>query len=183
MRNAALSVPEATAYYSRLPTAQLLALLFEAQSTFTSSQGCSYLLAPAPQTLEQMDEALRQIFEQWSLIGPTALGYCSAGLCVRPENRALCLGCRFLVPHYSNLTHARTWRKLYVLQAEQYEAQGHAVDARQAQQMIQYLDDIITIMQIQIKARQDGGYLPFAETLLPETNQEEKEDDRNANSI
>jgi len=176
-------VPEATAYYSRLPTAQLLALLFEAQSALSTSRECTYLQAPSPRTLEQMDEALRQIFEQWSLIGPTALGFCSAGLCVRPNHRALCLGCRFLVPHYSNLTHARTWRTLYVLQAEQYEAHGHAVDARQARQMIQYLDDIITIMQIQIKARQDGGYLPFADTLLPDTNQEEKEDDRNANSI
>ena len=46
--------------------------------------------------------------------------------------------------------------------------------------MIQYLDDIITIMQIQIRARQDGGYLPFADTLLPTTHQEEKEDDTNA---
>src|SRR6266446_7180080 len=92
----ALTIPEATAYYSRLPTAQLLALLFEAQSTFTSSQGHSYVQAPFPQTLEQMDEALRQIFEQWSLIGPTVLGFCSAGLCVRPTHRALCLGCRFL---------------------------------------------------------------------------------------
>src|SRR6266571_2426897 len=34
----ALTVPEATSYYSRLPTAQLLALLFEAQSTLSSSQ-------------------------------------------------------------------------------------------------------------------------------------------------
>ncbi len=44
--------------------------------------------------------------------------------------------------------------------------------------MVQYLDDLITIMQIQIRARQDGGYLPFADTLLPDANQGEKEDDR-----
>ncbi len=129
-----------------------------------------------------MDEALRQVFEQWSLIGPTALGFCSAGLCVRPHNRALCLGCRFLVPHYSNLARAITWRRLYVLHAEQHEAHGHAVDAKQTRQMIQYLDDIITIMQIQIRARQDGGYLPFADTLLPDANLGEKEDDRDAQS-
>ena len=176
----ALMVPEATAYYSRLPTAQLLALLFEAQSTLTPSLERTYLQAPSPRTLEQMDEALRQLFEQWSLLGPTVLGFCSAGLCVRPNNRALCLGCRFLVPHYSNLTHALTWRKLYALHTEQHEAHGHTVDAKQAQQMIQYLDDIITIMQIQIRARQDGGYLPFADTVLPHTNHGEKEDDRDA---
>src|SRR5713101_5805084 len=179
----ALTVPEATAYYSRLPTAQLLALLFEAQSPLNSSPERSYLQAPSPQTLEQMDEALRQIFEQWSLIGPTVLGFCSAGLCVRPNNRALCLGCRFLVPHYSNLSHALTWRKLYALHTEQHEAHGHTVDAKQAQQMIQYLDDIITMMQIQIRARQDGGYLPFADTVLLHINHGEKEDDRDAQSL
>jgi len=175
----ALTIPEATAYYSRLPTAQLLAFLFEAQSTLAPSGERTYLPAPSPRTLEQMDEALRQIFEQWSLIGPTVLGFCGAGLCVRPNHRALCLGCRFLVPHYSALPHAHTWRELYVLHAEQHEAHGHAVDAKQARQMIQYLDDLITIMQIQIRARQDGGYLPFADTLLPNANQERKEDDSN----
>ncbi len=116
-----LSIPEATAYYSRMTLEQLLALLFEAQSTLPLLKGRSYLQAPPPGTLEQMDEALRQVFEQWSTIGPTVLGYCSAGLCVRPDNRALCLGCRFLI------------------------------DAHQARQMIQYLDDIINLMQLQIK--------------------------------
>ena len=56
----ALSIPEATAYYSRMPVAQLLALLFEAQSTLGLRQERSYLQAPTPRTLEQMDEALRQ---------------------------------------------------------------------------------------------------------------------------
>lgn len=144
----------------------------------TPSRERSYLQAPSPQTVEQMDEALHQIFEQWSLIGPTALGFCSAGLCVRPTNRALCLGCRFLVPHYSNLARALTWRKLYVLHAEQYETHGHTVDAKQARQMIAYLDDIMTLMQIQIRARQDGGYLPFADTVLPEMNDREEHNGR-----
>lgn len=173
-----LSIPEATAYYSRLPTVQLLALLFEAQTTLTPSFERSYLQVPSPQTMEQMDERLRQIFEQWSLIGPTALGFCSAGLCVRPNNRALCLGCRFLVPHYSNLARALTWRKLYVLHAEQHEEHGHTIDAKQTRQVVAYLDDIITLMQIQIRARQDGGYLPFADTVLPETDHKENEDGR-----
>lgn len=178
----ALTIPEATAYYSRLPTAQLLAMLFEAQSNLTPSLERNYLQAPSPQTVEQMDERLRQIFEQWSLIGPTVLGFCSAGICVRPTNRALCLGCRFLVPHYSNLPHAHTWRKLYVLHAEQYEAHGHTMDAKQARQMIKYLDDLITIMHIQVRARQDGGYLPFADTLFPDGRESEKRNDRDTHS-
>jgi hypothetical protein len=31
--------------------------------------------------------------------------------------------------------------------------------------MIHYLDDSINLMQIQIKAWQDGGYIPFADTI------------------
>lgn len=163
----ALSISEATAYYSRLPVEQLLAMLFEAQSMMTSQRDPSYLQAPAPRTLQEMDAALREVFEQWGMIGPTALGHCSAGLCIRPDNRALCLGCPFLVPHYSNLPNAITWRKLYVLEAQLHDAHGHHIDAKQARQMLQYLDDIITLMQIQIRTRQDGGYLPFADTFLP----------------
>jgi hypothetical protein len=31
--------------------------------------------------------------------------------------------------------------------------------------MVQYIDDAVRIMEIQIRTRQDGGYLPFADTL------------------
>ncbi|HEY7418030.1 MAG TPA: hypothetical protein VH593_22810, partial [Ktedonobacteraceae bacterium] len=79
---------------------------------------------------------------------------------------------RFLVPHYSNLPKVKTWRQLYVLQAELHEAHGHERDAQQARQMIQYLDDVAALMQIQIRARQDGGYLPFADTLPPSQKDE-----------
>jgi len=163
----ALSIPEATAYYSRLPLERLLALLFEAQSQLAAACTPSYLQVPPPRTLEQMDEALRRIFEQWGTIGPTVFGYCSAGLCIRPNNRALCLDCPHLVPHYSNLRNAKTWHKLYVLQAQLHDAHGHAVDAKQARKMIQYIDDIIRVMEIQLRTRQDAGIVPFAETLRP----------------
>ncbi len=170
-----LTISEATAYYSRMPIHHLLALLFEAQSKLTAHRNCSYLQAPLPQTLEQMDAALRHIFEQWGLIGPTAFGFCSAGVCIRPENRALCLGCQYLVPHYSNLPKAKAWRKLYVLQAQMHDAHGHRVDAHQARQMLHALDDVIRVMEIQIHTRQDGGYLPFADTLKPATDDEGEE--------
>jgi hypothetical protein len=159
----ALTIPEATAYYSRLPVAKLLALLFEVQSTLVSGQGRSYLHMPPPQTLEQGDEALRKQFERCGMIGPTVLGFCSAGTCVRPDNRGIC----------ANLPKARTWRKLYVLQAKLHDDQGHAVDTEQARKVVQYLDDMIRLMEIQIRIRQDGGYLPFADTLPPAQKDEE----------
>jgi len=168
----ALTIPEATAYYSRLPVAKLLALLFEVQSTLVPGQGRSYLQVPSPQTLEQMDAALRVQFERCGMIGPTVLGFCSAGTCVRPDNRGICANCQYLVPHYSNLPKARVWRKLYVLQAKLHDDQGHAVDADQARKVIQYLDDMIRIMEIQIRTRQDGGYVPFVETLPPAPDDE-----------
>lgn len=132
----ALSISEATSYYSGMTTQQLLAMLFEAQSQLSPTRNVSYLQVPPPRSLEQMDAALRAIFEQWGMIGPTALGHCSAGLCIRPTNRALCLDCPHLVPHYRNLSKARTWRQLYILQAQMHDEHGHAVDARQARQMI-----------------------------------------------
>ena len=171
----ALTLPEATAYYSRLPVAKLLALLFEVQSTLVSDQGHSYLQVPSPQTLEQMDETLRTQFERCGMIGPTVLGFCGAGTCIRPDNRGICANCPHLVPHYSNLPKAKTWLKLYELQAKIHDDQGHTVDAAQARKVIQYLRDMIRMMEIQVRTRQDGGYLPFVDTLPPA--QDEKGDE------
>lgn len=168
----ALTIPEATAYYSRLPIGQLLALLADVQSQLYPEQGRSYLPVPDLSTLEQKEATLRRIFEHWGMIGPTVLGFCSAGLCVRPDNRGICANCQYLVPHYSNLPKAKTWRKLYVLQANIHDEQGHAVDAAQARSVIQYLDDMIRVMEIQIRTRQDGGYLPFVDTLPPAQDDE-----------
>jgi hypothetical protein len=168
----ALTLPEATAYYSRLPVAKLLALLSEVQSTLVSGQCSSYLQVPSPQTLEQKDEALRRQFERCGMIGPTVLGFCSAGTCVRADNRGICANCPFLVPHYSNLPKAKTWLNLYELQARLHDDQGHVVDAAQARKVIQYLKDMIRIMEIQVRTRQDGGYLPFADTLPPAQDEE-----------
>jgi len=163
----ALTIPEATAYYSRLPIGQLLALLADVQSQLSSEQGRSYLPVPDLSTLEQKEAALRRIFEHWGMIGPTVLGFCSAGLCIRPDNRGICANCQYLVPHYSNLPKAKIWRRFYVLQARMHDDQGHAVDAAQARKVVSYLDDMIRMMEIQIRTRQDGGYLPFADTLPP----------------
>src|SRR5262249_53310465 len=72
----------------------------------------------------------------------------------------------------SSVPQMPTWRQLYILQAQLHDEHGHTVDARQARQMIQHLDDIMTIMHIQMRTRQDGGYLPFADTLLPAQDDE-----------
>jgi hypothetical protein len=73
------------------------------------------------------------------------------------------------------LSKAKIWRRLYVLQAKMHDDQGHAVDAAQARKMVQYFDDTIRIMEIQIQTRQDGGYLPFVDTLPPAQEDEGEE--------
>jgi hypothetical protein len=171
----ALTLPEATAYYSRLPMAKLLALLSEVQSRLVLGQGHSYLQVPPPQTLEQGEEALRKQFERCGMIGPTVLGFCSAGTCIRPNNRGICANCPFLVPHYSNLPKAKTWLRLYELQARLHDDQGHAVDAEQMRKVCQYLREMIRMMEIQIRTRADGGYLPFTDTLPPAQDDERDE--------
>jgi len=159
------SLPEATRYYSQMPVDQQMALLFEAQSTLMAHGVPMPLHAPAPRDVARMDAALRHVFEEWGTIGPTAFGYCGAGLCVRPNNRALCLGCPHLVVHHRNVERARAWRQIYVRQADLLDADGQAIDAVQARRMVGHLDDIITLMRLQQDALVDGGYLPAVDTL------------------
>ena len=59
-----------------------------------------------------------------------------------------------------------------MLQANLHDAQGHTIDAEQARKVIQYLDDMIRLMGIQIRTRQDSGYLPFVDTLPPAQDDE-----------
>jgi aryl carrier-like protein len=59
-----------------------------------------------------------------------------------------------------------------VLQAKLHDDHGHVIDAQQARNIVNYLDDAIRMMEIQIRTRQDGGYLPFADTLPPAQDDE-----------
>jgi hypothetical protein len=67
--------------------------------------------------------------------------------------------------------------KLYELQAKLHDDQGHAVDAEQMRKVCQYLRDMMRIMEIQIRTRQDGGYMPFVETLPPAPEMKEMSHD------
>ena len=150
------ALPEATRYYSQMPVDQQVSLLFEVQATLMAHGTPTPLHAPAPRDLAHMDAALRQVFEEWGTIGPTAFGYCGAGLCVR---------CPHLVVHYRSVERARAWRQIYVRQADLLDADGQAIDAAQARRMVGHLDDIITLMRLQREAVVDGGYLPAADVL------------------
>ena len=122
--------------------------------------------APTPRELEQMNEDLRIVFELWNALHPTAFGYCGCpGLCPRGNDRALCLGCSYLVTDPERLGAAISWRASYVKQVELFVVQGNAIDARQARNKVQLLDDIINVMRLQLQAEADGSYIPVYKVL------------------
>ena len=123
--------------------------------------------APVLHDLEQMNEDLRMVYELWHALHPTALGNCGCpGLCPRGNDRALCLGCSYLVTDPERIGAALSWRASYVQQADMFEAQGSATDARQARIKVQQLDDVINVMRLQVQAEADGSYIPLSKVLL-----------------
>jgi hypothetical protein len=60
---------------------------------------------------------------------------------------------------------ALTWRTSYAKQAELLEAQGNSIDARQARIKVQQLDDVMTIMRLQLQGESDGTYIPLHKVL------------------
>jgi hypothetical protein len=61
-----------------------------------------------------MNEDLRIIFDLWHALYPTALGYCGCPWhCPRGQERALCLGCSYLITDPERLGVALSWRDSY----------------------------------------------------------------------
>ena len=50
-------------------------------------------------------------------------------------------------------------------QAQQLEAQGNPIDARQAHIKVQLLDDVINVMRMQLQKEADGSYIPLHKDL------------------
>ncbi len=136
---------------------------------------------PAPRDLEQMNEDLRAVYEVWHALHPTALGNCGCpGLCPRGNDRALCLGCSYLVTDPEKMGAALSWRGSYAKQAELLEAQGNAIDARQARIKVQHLDDVIAMMRLQLLAEADGSYIPQHKIFpSPYRHKEERREEDN----
>ncbi len=166
------AIPEATEYYTESRELQL-ALLHEAQMEIANVPQPFALQLPTQAELDTMDDDLREVFENWGTIGPTVLGFCKAGMCIRLNNRAQCVGCPFLVVDYRRMGNALRWRKIYLAAAEMLEASGHMTDARQKRKELEMLDGHINAMRLQIKAIKDGGNVPdFLSLPLPEDDEE-----------
>ena len=74
----------------------------------------------------------------------------------RGYNRTLCIGCPHLVSDPRKLKNALHWRTVYAKLAEELEAQGNEVDARQYRLLVRDLDMHINEMKITQASIEDG---------------------------
>jgi hypothetical protein len=170
------SLPEVSEYYTQMTEEQRFASIRTDLDEQEKMDHALLQAAPRPRDLEQKNEDLRIVYELWHALHPTALGYCGCpGLCPRENDRALCLGCSYLVTDPERLGVALSWRGSYVKQVELFVAQGNAIDARQARIKVQLLDDAINVMRLQLQAEADGSYIPVYK-VLPSPHRKGKEE-------
>jgi hypothetical protein len=168
------SVAEISEYYFQMTEEQRFAVIRTDLDEQEEMDRAILQTAPTVRDLEQMNGDLQAVFELWHTLHPTALGNCGCpGLCPRGNDRALCLGCSYLVTDPDRLGAALAWRTSYAKQAELLEAQGNTIDARQARIKVQQLDDVITIMRLQAQAEAEGHYIPLHK-VLPSSSRKAK---------
>ncbi len=175
------SLSEVSNYYFHMTEEQRFAII---RADLDEQEELDQVLmqtAPTPRDLEQKNEVLRSIYERWQTLHPTAFGNCGcSGLCPRGTDRALCLGCPHHVEDAAKLNAALAWRDSYAKQAAILEAQGNSIDARQARIKVQYLDDMISVMYLQLQAEADGSYVPLPKLLrLSPRKKEEGHEEEN----
>jgi len=123
-------------------------------------------MAPTVRDLEQKNADVQAVYEIWHALHPTAFGHCGCpGLCPRGNDRAHCLGCGYHVEDPEKLGAALIWRESYAQQAALCEAQGNAIDARQARIKVQLLDDMMNVMRMQLEEEAAGRYIPIFKVL------------------
>ncbi len=136
-------------------------------------------MAPTVRDLEQKNADVQAVYEIWHALHPTAFGHCGCpGLCPRGNDRAHCLGCGYHVEDPEKLGAALVWRESYAQQAALCEAQGNAVDARQARIKVQLLDDMINVMRLQLEEEAAGRYIPVFK-MLPSPYRNTETNDEN----
>ena len=161
-----ISIPSATAYYTLEPEEKRLVTISAFQLAVEEQAAALELSVPDERDLEQMDEDMRAVFERWGTILPTAFGNCGCpGLCIRGDQRSLCIGCPYLVVDPAKMAAALKWRDAYAVLAAELEAEGNLRDAKQKRQLVRQLDGHMSMMRLQQQAEEDGRSLPFLRKL------------------
>jgi hypothetical protein len=154
-------IPESTEYYSQETEEQALVDLAEFQMNVEEHATSILIYWPNEQELKSMDEELRDSFERWHTLLETTFGFCgNVDLCPRGYNRTLCIGCPHLVPDPRKQNIAFHWRTAYAKLAEELEAQGNAIDARQYRLLVRDLDTHLNEMAITQASIEDGRRKP-----------------------
>jgi len=160
------SLAEVSEYYTQMTAEQRSAVTRADLDEQEELDHALLHMAPTIRDLEQKNEDIQAVYEFWHALHPTALGNCGCpGLCPRGTDRSLCLGCRYHVEDPEKLGAAPAWRASYTRQAELLEAQGNAIDARQARIKVQLLDDMINVMRLQLEEELAGRYIPVFRVL------------------
>ena len=153
-------------YYWQMTEESRLAVIRDYLDEQEEHDRALVLTPPTSRDLEQMNEDLRRVYEQWHTLHPTAFGHCGCpGLCPRGTDRSLCLGCSYHVEDPAKLGSALAWRTSSAQQAVSLEAQGNLIDARQARIKVQLLDDMMAVMRMQLQEEAAGRYIPVFKVL------------------
>jgi hypothetical protein len=160
------SLAEVSEYYTQMTVGQRSAIIQPDLDEQEEQDHALLQIAPTMRGLEQKNEDLQAVYEIWHALHPTALGYCGCpGLCPRGTDRSLCLGCRYHVEDPEKLGAAIAWRASYAQEEILFEAQGNAIDARLARIKVQFLDDMINVMRLQLDEEVAGRYIPVFKVL------------------
>ncbi|HEU5382930.1 MAG TPA: hypothetical protein VFV38_46575, partial [Ktedonobacteraceae bacterium] len=169
------SPSEISEYYTLMPEQQRFAAIGTDLDEQEEMDRALLYSAPSLRDLEQMNEDLRLVYEQWQTLHPTAFGNCGCpGLCPRGTDRSLCLGCSYHVEDSEKLGAVLVWRASYAKQAELLELQGNLIDARQARIKVQQLDDMINVMHMQQSEETARRYIPVFKVLPSPMRRERK---------
>jgi hypothetical protein len=174
-RHAPGEVPEATAYYSRLPEDRWVEQhQIALRAWLDDVRLASRALVPidAAQELRELlarcDARAREVLERWHTYHPVAFGLCGwPGLCVRGTVRVLCLGCPHLIPRPERKAHVATWERAYAAQAATLEASGNLAEAREHHRLAAHCAQLRHEMDLLAEAARGGAGVPPDRPVLP----------------
>ncbi len=154
--------PAITHYYGQKPENDAWALLHAYQREIEDYQPPLQVVVPDADQLATWDAQAREVLALWHTLNPTLFGYCgNPQLCPRGNQRALCIGCRFLIPNPDKIDLARQWERQYTAYAQELRAANSYADAVHAEHSASELRDLINGMCLVQQAMERQNYIPL----------------------